>query len=94
MSPLLRRTALTAALVPLALYVGDNLVLRLRVWRNLSPFGAITVRRHLAIKQKNQRTEYVGLDPETRPCANSLLPQLGLKPCWWIARTPSEQIDF
>ena len=93
MSALLRRVALIALLGLLAVYIGDNLVLRFRVWRNLSPYSSITVRRYLAIRQKNQKINYVGIEPETRPFAHTLLPQLGVKPFWWVARTPVEQID-
>ncbi len=90
---LVRRLALLAAGL-LTLYIGDNLVLRFRIWRNLQPYGSVLVKRYFAIKHKDQRVEFVSTDPQQRPCANSLLPQLGYKPCWYVGRTTVERIDM
>jgi hypothetical protein len=78
----------------LTLYIGDNLVLRYRIWRNLQPYGSVLVKRYFAIKHKDQRVEFVATDPQQRPCAHSLLPQLGYKPCWYVSRTTVERIDM
>ena len=78
----------------LTLYIGDNLVLRYRIRRNLQPYGSVLVKRYLAIKHKDQRVEFVSADPDLRPCAHSLLPQLGYKPCWYVGRNPIERIDM
>jgi hypothetical protein len=78
----------------LTLYIGDNLVLRYRIWRNLQPYGSVLVKRYLAIKHKDQKVEFVSTDPDTRPCVRSLLPQLGYKPCWYVGRTTVERIEM
>jgi hypothetical protein len=88
------RIALAFGLALVALDIGDNLVLRLRVARQMNPYGSVVVKRYLAIRQKSQKVEFVRLDPETRPCANTLLPQMGLSPCWYAARTTMERIDM
>jgi hypothetical protein len=78
----------------LTLYIGDNLVLRYRILRNLQPYGSVLVKRYFAIKHKDGKTEFVSTDPDNRPCAHSLFPQLGYKPCWYVARTTIERIDM
>ena len=78
----------------LTLYIGDNLVLRYRIRRNLQPYGSVLVKRYLAIKHKDQRVEFVSADPDLRPCAHSLLPQLGYKPCWYVGRNTTERIEM
>ena len=78
----------------LTAYIGDNLVIRWRTARNLTPFATLEVKRYYAIRQKNQRVEFAPLDPETRPCANSLLPQFGRPPCWYLRRHAVERIDM
>lgn len=90
----LLRSVVALAVASLALYIGDNLVLRYRVSKNLSPYGSVTVKRYFAIKHKDQRVEFAPADPETRPCVHSLLPQMGYMPCWYAARKTVEQIDM
>lgn len=94
MKRLVVRSLVFLAVSLLTLYIGDNLVLRFRIWRNLQPYGSVLVKRYFAIKHKDQRVEFVSTDPEQRPCAHSLLPQLGYKPCWYVGRTTVERIDM
>ncbi len=94
MQRILIRTAIALVIALLAVDVGDNLVLRYRIHAHRQPFGAVEVRRYFAIRHKDQRIEYVPTDPETRPCVNSLLPQLGNNPCWYVSRNPVERIEM
>jgi len=91
-NPIRLTIALVIAL--LALDVGDNLVLRYRIRAKREPFGTVEVKRYFAIRHKDQRVEFVAIDPETRPCAHSLLPQLGNNPCWYVRRNTVERIDM
>lgn len=88
------RLGLSLAIAVLALDVGDNLVLRYRIQTNREPFGTVRVKRYLAIRHKDQRVEFVSTDLEFRPCAHSLLPQLGNSPCWYVSRNTVERIEM
>jgi hypothetical protein len=88
------RLGLSMIIALLALDVGDNLVLRYRVHANREPFGSVLVKRYFAIRHKNQRVEFDSADSEIRPCAHSLLPQMGVNPCWYVSRNTIERIDM
>ena len=88
------RSLVLAAVALLTLYIGDNLVLRYRVWKGLQPYGSVTVKRYFAIKRKDQRVEFAPADPVARTCVHSVLPQMGAKPCWYVEQKTSEQIDM
>jgi hypothetical protein len=88
------RLSLVLVIALLAIDVGDNLTLRYRILTNRQPFGNVQVKRYLAIRHKDQRVEFVATDPETRPCAHSLLPQLGNNPCWYVSSHTVERIDM
>ncbi len=89
-------TRIAFVLIPalLASDIGDNLVVRYRIQTNREPFGSVQVKRYLAIRHKDQRVEFVPTDPETRPCVNSLFPQFGNNPCWYVSRNKVERIDM
>ena len=88
------RITLAMALALVGLDIGDNLCLRVRTARQMHPYGSVVVKRYLTIREKNQKLEYVRLEPETRPCAYSLLPQLGYSPCWYVGRTTVQYIEM
>lgn len=90
----LARIALVLIPALLGLYIGDNLVVRFRIQTNRAAFGSVQVKRYLAIRHKDQRVEFVATDPETRPCVNSLFPQFGTNPCWYVSRNTVERIDM
>lgn len=68
------------------IYVGDYVVLRFRVWRNLSPYGSVTVVSYYAIPEKNQKTEYVYASTQPETCVNSWFPHDGYAACWYARR--------
>jgi len=78
----------------LALYIGDNLVVRYRIWTHRTPFGTFLVKSYLAIRHNNQRIEFVRTDSDNRPCVYSLFPQFGMSPCWYVSRNSVERIDM
>jgi hypothetical protein len=74
----------------LLLYVGDAVVLRMRMPAGLD---TIPVQPYYAIPQKDGKTEFVLADPATRTCTRSLFPQLGYNPCWYVRRHLQLQIN-
>lgn len=90
----LRRALIASALGAILLYAGDYLSVRYRFPGNRPAFGAVRVHPYYAIPQKSGKTEFVALDPESRPCVNSLFPHLGASPCWYVRRHMRERIDM
>jgi hypothetical protein len=86
----LRRALLGIAAAVLLVYVGDAVVLRMRMPAGLD---SIPVHPYYAIPQKDGKTEFVLADPDTRTCARSLFPQLGYSPCWYVRRHLQVQIN-
>lgn len=75
------------------LYLGDFLSLRLSIPPRDS-FGSVTVHTYYAVKLKNGKTEYDYAGDHEVSCSNSLLPQMGAKPCWYARRHTEEQITI
>lgn len=75
-------------------YTADYAVLRVRIARNLTPYGTETVRQYYAISEKNERTEYVYGSTQQQPCVNSLFDHLGLSPCWYLRHHPDQEIHI
>lgn len=74
-------------------YLVDYGLLRYRLARG-SGYGAVTVSTYYAIHQKNGKTEFQTLDPQSQTCVNSIFPHQGLSPCWYLSRHPEKQIDI
>ncbi len=85
-----------AALLGLTALVdtGDYLSVRFRIPGNRSQFGTVTVTPAYVIHEKNGKTEYDFLPPEDRTCVHSLFPQLGYRPCWYVARHTEEKVEI
>jgi len=56
--------------------------------------GSVTVHTYYAVKLKNGRTEYDDGGDQLVSCSNSLFPQLGLEPCWYVMRHRTQQITI
>jgi hypothetical protein len=59
--------------------------------------GSVHRRRLLAIADKGGKTEYTidALQPEEDiPCAHSLFPHAGQKPCWYVVRHANDPIPM
>ena len=85
---LIRRTVLILLLTLAGLYAADYLIARMH------PLGSVTVHPYYAVPQKNGRTEFLRADPEVDSCVNSLLPHMGLSPCWKLRRNLQKRIDM
>jgi hypothetical protein len=88
---LLTRATLTIVAAVLLTYMTDFVQLRLRGSQGLS---TVTVRRFYAVHHKNGRTEFLFRSPENQPCAQSLFPQSGYAPCWYLRKHPEQRIEI
>jgi hypothetical protein len=55
--------------------------------------ATVKVERYYAIPQKDGKTEFAFIEPETQACVQSLLPHLGYSPCWYVNRHRRKRID-
>ena len=85
----MKRAVILAAVAAALIYAADFLVLRTRG----SQFGSVRVRVMYAVKMKNRQTEYLPEEPQNLSCVNSLFPQMGYAPCWYLARHRRQTVD-
>jgi len=88
-----RYSLLALVLLLVIAYLGDYLILRIRIARG-SGYGEVTVRQYYAINEKNSRTEYVYGSTEDQVCVNSIFGHQGLLPCWYLRRHPDQQVKI
>ena len=82
-----------ACLLFLLVWLGDALSLKLRIPQR-EPRGSVFTRTMYSVKKKNGSTEFFFDDPVRQTCVNSLLPQQGYQPCWWLARHSVRNVDI
>jgi hypothetical protein len=85
----MKRVAIFAGLAAVLIYGADFAVLRGRQNR----LGTVRVRVMYAVKMKNRQTEYLPEEPQNLSCTNSLFPQMGYAPCWYLSRHKLQMID-
>ncbi|HZP25259.1 MAG TPA: hypothetical protein VFB04_17590 [Terriglobales bacterium] len=88
-----KRLAIVAVALCVVVYAADFLSLHAGVPRR-PQLGSITVHTYYAVKLKSGRTEYDDAGDQIVSCSNSLLPQLGVSPCWYVSRHPTQQITI
>jgi hypothetical protein len=88
------RWLIIAAVLLLLAYLGDYISIACRIPGGREQFGSIEVEKLLAVPQKDRKTEYIADPPEAEQCVHSLFPQLGLAPCWYLARHAKQQINY
>ncbi len=89
----MKRIVVIVVLLAGILYLADFLSVRFRIPPR-DTFGAVTVHTYYVVKLKNGRTEYDYAGDRTANCSNSLFPQFGVKPCWYVRRHADEQVDI
>ena len=89
----LKVAIIIVAALSVLLYAADFVSLRVGVPPR-EKLGSITVHTYYAVKLKNGRTEYDNGSDQVVNCSNSLFPQFGVDPCWYIARHPNQQITI
>lgn len=82
----LRRTALTAVAVFIALYLGDLAVYKLRG----SPQGHVQVSQTLVVPLKGNKQEFDYLGTSDVPCSVSIFSQNGEDACWLLRRNQNQ----
>jgi hypothetical protein len=75
-------------------FAGDYCVFRFRVATNRRPFGSVTATRYYAVPMKNGKTQFIFDPPGPQTCANTLFPQGGFAPCWYVVRHTEQRIDM
>jgi hypothetical protein len=88
------RWLIIAAVLLLLAYLGDYISIAYRIPNGREQFGSIEVEKLLAVPQKDRKTEYIADPPEAEQCVHSLFPQLGLAPCWYLARHAMQQVNY
>ena len=91
--PVLKRLVVVLLALCVLLYAGDFVSLRLAIPRR-DKLGTVTVHTLYAVKLKNGRTEYDDGGDQAVNCSNSLLPQMGASPCWYLVRHPERQVTI
>jgi hypothetical protein len=87
------RVLLGIFLAVVLIYVIDAAVLRFRASTNRdAAFGTVTVRAYYAIPRKDKKTDLMFADPKDETCTNSLFPQMGYSPCWYLQRHKQQQM--
>lgn len=94
MKRLFVRVLLVAAGALAVAYFLDYLALANRIPNGREQYGTVQVQKLLAVPQKDRKTEYIADPPQPQPCVHSLFPQLGLTPCWYLARHANQQINY
>ncbi len=56
--------------------------------------GTVQVNVYYAVRLKGKKTEYLRADTETETCANSLFPQIGYLPCWYLNRHRQKWVEI
>jgi hypothetical protein len=87
------RTLMAAALAALVLYAGDYLSLTFGVPPR-PPISSVEIRRLYAVKLRNKETSYMPEETAVEKCVNSLFPQSGYAPCWWVNQHKEQRIDI
>jgi hypothetical protein len=88
------RWLIIAAVLLVLTYLGDYISVAYRIPNGREQFGSIEVEKLLAVPQKNRKTEYIADPLEAEQCVHSLFPQLGLAPCWYLARHAMQQVNY
>lgn len=84
------RAVVGAAIVFVAVYVGDWAVFKLRG----SPSSKVTVNSYQVVPLKGHKNEYDYLGSGDEPCSVSLFPQTGQAPCWWLRRHSNQTTNL
>ena len=82
-----KRVLLAAALGLTVLYLGDCLLIELRIHEGRKPFGTVRIESYSTVPEKNNKMEFFYGDPEDVECVHALFPHFGEEPCW--ARRPA-----
>jgi hypothetical protein len=81
----LARTGLLLVVLLVLVYIGDWMVLCVRLSRGTA-YRVIEVNQFLASPLKGNKVEYDWMGTVEQRCSKSLFPQAGSPACWWLKR--------
>jgi len=85
----MKYAAIGAVLALTAVYLGDYAVAKSK------PIGSVQVQPFYAIHQKSGKIEFdYSVPAETQTCVASLLPHLGMNPCWYVTSHKTRKIEI
>ena len=91
----MKRVLAIAALLLIAIYLGDLLSVRYGFPGHRDTYGSVTVTRTYAVPEKDPKKEdYFFIPPEAQTCVNSLFPHFGYPPCWYLKRHQTQRVDM
>jgi hypothetical protein len=88
-----KRALISVVILCVAVYAVDFLSLHAGI-PHRDKTGSVTVHTFYAVTLKNGKFEYDYAGDSIENCANSLLPQMGLNPCWYVQRHTDKQITI
>lgn len=89
---LFARAALVFSLAVALVFAVDAGLLRYRASANRNAFSTVTVHPYYTFPRKDKKTELIFDEPHDETCSNSLFPQMGYSPCWYLRRHTDEQM--
>lgn len=89
----LLRVVAAVVVLALVIFIGDALAIRLHIPGNRPQFTTVQIRPYYAVKMKDGKTEFMFDQPVDETCVNSLFPQLGYRPCWYVMKSKTKRID-
>ena len=89
----LKWTLVTIVAIAALIYLSDYLWFRVREARDVAggPFANVTVYYQTTLKNGKQELFYT--NPTNLPCVDSLFPHEGFAPCWYLRRSPVQDIQ-
>ena len=67
-------------------YAGDYAALRIPIPKGRAAYDTITVRPYYDVGLKSGKSDLYFLEPQKQTCVNSLFPQMGFPPCWYVRK--------
>lgn len=91
---LLRRAALIVVGLIVLVYVVDYASVRIPIPKGRAVLSTVLVRPYYDVGLKSGKSEFYFLDPKKQTCVNSLFPQLGYPPCWYLRKHTHQRIPM
>jgi hypothetical protein len=89
----MKRVQFVLVSVSVPLYAADCFSVRYRILKTRNPRGVVTITRYDPVGLKDQKTEFMFLEPESQTRIYSLSPPFGYIPCWYLRRKSVRRID-
>jgi hypothetical protein len=85
----MKSAAMVVILALAAAYAGDYAVAKSK------PIGSVRVQPFYAIHQKSGKIEFdYSMPSELQSCVASVLPHLGMTPCWYLVNHKTRKIEI